>query len=68
MCVTFVLANAVMKEEYSKCFVCALAVSDWMAVAKKQKKVIIGNKNLYQDYMVVSHVVGYSQEMCCIPM
>ncbi len=44
LCVSFVFVNAVIKEEYSKCFVRALAVSDWMSVTKNQKKVMIGNK------------------------
>ncbi len=44
LCVLFVFVHAVMKQEYSKCFVRALAVSNWMAITKNQKKVMIGNK------------------------
>ncbi len=44
LCVSFVFSNAVIKEEYSKCFVRALAVSDWMSVKSNQKKVMIGHK------------------------
>ncbi len=44
LCVSFVFINAVIRDEYSKCFVCALVVSDWMSISKNQKKVMIGNK------------------------
>ncbi len=41
--VCHLFSNAVIKAEYDKCFVHALAVSDWMSV-KSNKKVMIGHK------------------------
>ncbi len=44
LCVSFVFANAVIKQEYNRCFVGALAVLDWMSSSTNQKKVMIGRK------------------------
>ncbi len=46
LCVSFVFANGVIKPEYKQCFVRTLAVFDWMASSKNQKKVMIGNKSM----------------------
>ncbi len=34
LCVSFMFSNSMIKAEYDKCFVQALAVSDWMSIKK----------------------------------